>query len=116
MAYKDLPRYYHAADLYVSASHSDGSSVSLMESLASGLPALVSDIPGNREWIMPGENGWWFPDGDAEAMAQAILQAVEQRERLPVLGAAARTLAEQRADWSKNFQQLLRAYDMAVAN
>ncbi len=114
VAYKELPRYYHAADLYVSASHSDGSSVSLMEALASGLPALVSDIPGNREWILPGEHGWWFPDGDAEAMAQAILQAVEQRERLPVLGAAARTLAEQRADWSKNFQQLLRAYDMAV--
>ena len=60
----DLPRYYRAADLYLSASHSDGSSVSLLEALASGLPVLVSDIPGNREWIEPGEAGWLFPDGD----------------------------------------------------
>ena len=41
----DLPPFYRAADLYVSASHSDGSSVSLMEALACGQPALLSDIP-----------------------------------------------------------------------
>ncbi|MFO7584329.1 MAG: glycosyltransferase, partial [Anaerolineales bacterium] len=40
----DLPRYYQMADLYISASHVDGSSVSLMEALACGLPCLVSDI------------------------------------------------------------------------
>ena len=32
----DLPRYYHAADLYVSASHTDGTSISLLESFGSG--------------------------------------------------------------------------------
>ena len=47
----ELPRYYQMADLYVSASHVDGSSVSLMEALACGLPCLVSDIPANKEWI-----------------------------------------------------------------
>ena len=65
----DLVRYYQAADLYVSASHSDGSSVSLMEALGCGLPALVSDIPGNREWIVPGQAGWLFADGDAGELA-----------------------------------------------
>ena len=115
VSYKDLPGYYRAADLYVSASHSDGSSVSLMEALAIGLPALVSDIPGNREWVVPGEHGWWFPDGDAQALAQAILQAVDQREQLSGMGRATRILAEQRADWNKNFQQLLKAYEMALA-
>jgi glycosyltransferase involved in cell wall biosynthesis len=115
VSYKDLPGYYRAADLYVSASHSDGSSVSLMEALASGLPALVSDIPGNREWVVPGEHGWWFPDGDADALAQGILQAVDQRERLSVIGRAARNLAEQRANWNENFQHLLKAYEMALA-
>src|SRR5665648_21413 len=47
----DLPRFYRMADLYISASHVDGSSVSLLEALASGLPCLVSDIPANREWV-----------------------------------------------------------------
>jgi len=110
----DLPRYYQAADLYLSTSHSDGSSVSLMEALGSGLPVLVSDIPGNREWVTPGEQGWWFPDNDPYALAEGILQAVEQREKLPKISAAARTLAEERADWNKNFEKMLAGYQMAL--
>ncbi len=41
----ELPRWYHMADLYISPSHVDGTSVSLMEALACGIPCLVSDIP-----------------------------------------------------------------------
>ena len=109
-----LPRYYRAANLYVSASHSDGSSISLLEAMACGRPALVSDIPGNREWVTPGEQGWWFPDGDAGALAQAILHAVQERKRLPAMGRVARLLTEQRADWEQNFQHLMHAYAIAL--
>jgi glycosyltransferase involved in cell wall biosynthesis len=114
--YLDLPGYYHSADLYVSASHSDGSSISLLEAMACGRPVLVSDIPGNREWVRHGEEGWWFPDGDAGALARAILRAVEDRHRLPDMGQKARCVAEQRADWNKNFPKLIMAYDMALSN
>jgi glycosyltransferase involved in cell wall biosynthesis len=92
----ELARAYHAADLYVSASHSDGSSVSLMEALACGLPVLVSDIPGNREWIEDGKAGWLFPDGDAAVLAQRLLCAVRGSEALPgsaPFGRTARGLA-----------------------
>lgn len=114
VGFADLPRYYRSSDLYVSASHSDGSSISLLEALACGLPALVSDIPGNREWVTPGQEGWWFQDGDVEGLCKGILQAVEVRAQLPEIGRAARDLAEQRADWNKNFQELLWAFDLAV--
>jgi L-malate glycosyltransferase len=109
-----LPQVYRSADLYASASHSDGSSVSLMEALACGKPALVSDIPGNREWIGPGGPGWLFPDGDLQALADGILSAAHQRSSLGSLGAAARALAEERADWRKNFQIMLDGYEKAV--
>ncbi len=109
-----LPQYYQAADLYISASHSDGSSVSLMEALASGLPVLVSDIPSNREWVTDGQEGWFFPDGDDAALSEGILRAASQPERLSVMGQAARRLAEQRANWPANFQRLLQAYQLAV--
>jgi glycosyltransferase involved in cell wall biosynthesis len=115
VGYAGLPRIYHMADLYVSASHSDGSSISLLEALACGCPALVSDIPGNREWVTPGENGWHFPDGDAAALGTAILRAVEQRDRLPAMGQAARRIAESRADWDENFPRLLDSYRKALA-
>ena len=111
---EDLPGYYQSADVYVSASHSDGTSISLLEALACGCPVILSDIPGNREWITPGVQGWLFPDGDSEALAEIILQAAMYRSRLVQMRKAARQLAEQRADWSKNFQELLRAYEIAL--
>ncbi len=110
----NLPKYYRAADLYISASHSDGSSVSLMEALACGVPVLVSDIAGNKEWITPGQEGWLFRDGDDEALTRGILNAVQMREQLGDMRIAARKLAEERADWNKNFQKLLEAYDLAI--
>ena len=110
----ELPRWYHWADVYISPSHVDGSSVSLMEALACGLPCLVSDIPGNREWVTEGENGWLFPDGDAEALAAKILQVLNQRELLPKIGSAARAVAEERADWKKNSAKLMQAYQQAL--
>lgn len=113
VGYTDLPRYYRSADLYVSASHSDGSSISLLEAMACGCPTLVSDIPGNREWVTPGVQGWWFCDGDVNALGQAVVHAVEERSCLPEMGRAARALAEQRADWDKNYPELLKAYKIA---
>ena len=110
----ELPRWYHWADVYVSPSYIDGSSVSLMEALACGLPCLVSDIPGNREWVSEGQNGWLFPDGDADALAAKILQAFDQRDALPKIGRAARTVAEERADWTKNSAILMQTYNQAL--
>jgi len=112
--YADLPRFYRMADLYLSASHSDGSSVSLLEAMACGLPVLVSDIPGNREWLTPGENGWWFRDGDVQDLEARLEEARAARRRLPEMGRAARRLAESRADWRKNFPELFEAYRWVV--
>jgi L-malate glycosyltransferase len=111
---RELPRYYQMADLYISPSHVDGSSVSLMEALACGLPCLVSDIPANKEWVFDGFNGWLFPDGNVDALAGKILAAIETRRSLPKIGKNSRRIAEERADWQKNFQKLLQAYQMAT--
>jgi glycosyltransferase involved in cell wall biosynthesis len=115
IGYRDLPGLYRQCQLYVSASHSDGSSISLLEAQACGLPALVSDIPGNREWVTPGQNGWLFSDGDANALAQAILTAYDQRHTLPEMSHNARRLAEARADWTQNYLRLNDAYHIALA-
>lgn len=114
VAYSDLPGYYQNADVYLSASHSDGTSISLLEAFACGTPAIVSDIPGNREWITPGENGWLFPDSNVEAIAASIEEAINQRHNLTEMGIKARRLAEDRADWDKNFPQLEKAYALAL--
>ena len=110
----NLPRYYRSADLYLSASHSDGTSISLLEAMACGRPVIVSDIPGNQAWVEPGIQGWWFTDGNPRSLADIICQAFDQRLRLPEMGKAARHLAEARANWPDNFKKLLFAYDIAL--
>ena len=111
----DLPRWYHMADLYISPSHVDGSSVTLMEALASGLPCLVSDIQGNKEWIQDGVNGWLFHDGDVDDLAEKILNALKNRKSFGKVGEVARKTAEEKADWKKNFGKLLEAYEKVVS-
>ncbi len=110
----DLPRFYQMADLYVSASHVDGSSVSLMEALACGLPCLVSDIPGNKEWVSEGQNGWLFRDGDERDLAAKIVKALENRKSLFQIGQNARMIAEERANWRENAHKLLLAYQKTM--
>jgi len=112
---RDLPRWYHMADIYISPSHVDGSSVSLLEALACGMPCLVSDIAGNKEWVEDGVNGWLFRDGNADDLAEKILHAIKSKRSFGRIGKAARQTAEERADWKKNFGKLLDAYERVIS-
>jgi glycosyltransferase involved in cell wall biosynthesis len=110
VAYADLPEFYRAADLYMSASISDGSSVSLLEAMACGLPALVSDIPGNREWVEPAGNGWLFDVEDVDILAEYLLAAFARGDQRHSMGRRSREIAEARADWSQHAPRLAEAY------
>jgi glycosyltransferase involved in cell wall biosynthesis len=110
----ELPGFYRTADLYISASHVDGSSVSLLEAMACGKPVVVSSIPANLEWVQEGRNGWIFPDGDESALERVIEEAGKNRDGLENYGKANRQVAEARADWKKNSRELFRAYQMAL--
>ena len=113
---EQLAQYYQAADIYLSASHVDGSSVALMEALACGCPALVSDIPSNKEWVEDGKEGWLFKDDEPQELAAKLLYITNNRKRLSKNQSYARKKAEQNADWSKNKEKLFMAYEMAVEN
>jgi glycosyltransferase involved in cell wall biosynthesis len=109
-----LVDYLRASDLYVSASPVDGTSVSMLEAMATALPVLVSDIASNREWVEPGSNGW-LADVSGEVTASicdALLAAAgsseESRSRM---GETNRRQVQARADWSSNPEFLFQAYD-----
>jgi L-malate glycosyltransferase len=116
VSHAELPEYFRATDLYVTCSYSDGTSISLLEALASGLPVVVTDAPGNREWVVPGENGWLASPGSADAFARAMLHAagLGAGERLRI-ARNNRQVAEERANWDANVARLLDAYDRMEA-
>ncbi|MGE5832679.1 MAG: glycosyltransferase family 4 protein [Methanomicrobiales archaeon] len=108
----EMPAYFHASDLYISCSLSDGTSVSLLQAMACGLPVVVTDIPGNREWVTEGENGLLARGGDPRAYARAISRTLE----IPAaegkgIARMNRRIVEERADWDKNILLLLATYD-----
>lgn len=106
-----LPDWFRAADLYASCAHSDGTSVSLLEAMATALPVLVTDIPSNREWVTVGENGWLAAVGDADAVANALLDAARTAEgERAAIGARNRRVVEERADWPRVARPLLELY------
>jgi glycosyltransferase involved in cell wall biosynthesis len=115
VAQQDQPRWYQRADLFISPSHVDGSSVSLMEALACGSAVLISDIPANKEWVRHDVNGWLFRDGDPADLAQKILWISSQPRVIQRVRREARKVAVARADWKKNFKVLLRAYKRTLA-
>ncbi len=106
-----LVDYFNEADLYVSATFSDGTSVSLLEAMGCGLPVVVVDEYGNREWVAPGKNGWLYPSGDAEILGETILQAYQKRREREKMSLENRMLVEKQANWTKNVVQLFDAYD-----
>jgi L-malate glycosyltransferase len=116
MSQEELPRWYQGCDCYLSCSFSDGSSVSLLEAMACGLPVVASDIAGNREWVRPGENGWLFAPGNSDAAAAALLCAsgLDAPSRA-AMGAANQGRTRERADWDENSKRLLGLYERIAA-
>ncbi len=109
---QDLLTFYGAADVYVTPSNVDGSSVSLMEAMACGLPTIASDIPANAEWIANGQTGWLFPDGSVEHLAEVLSQI--PTFDLPAAGKRARAHAEKYADWQRNKQLLFLCWEQSL--
>lgn len=107
VSYELLPDYFRESDAYVSSALSDGTSVSLLEAMASGLPVVVSNSYGNLEWVTPGINGALAEPGEADSLATAMLSVVGN-ERRAAMGASNVELARARASWDANFEQLVR--------
>lgn len=109
-----LADYFAEADLYVSATECDGSSVSLLQAMACGLAPIVADGYGNSEWIKHGQNGWLYPAGDDQALANAIVRALADGDARRVAGEANIQIARARADWDRNFPRVLAAYEQLL--
>lgn len=68
----DVARFLPALRCYVNASAYEGQSNGVMEAMAAGLPVVATDIPGNRDLIVPEETGFLAPLGDRADMARWV--------------------------------------------
>jgi glycosyltransferase involved in cell wall biosynthesis len=98
--------YLNASDVYVSTSLSDGTSASLLEAMTLGIPAVVTDIAGNKEWITNNENGILTPTQNPNTLAKKIIELIQNKETAKKLVQNAQKTIQQKVDWQKNMQTL----------
>lgn len=89
---------YHRAEIAVLPTLEDGSPFAAAEAMSSGLPLIVTDSCGAREWVQPGQTGWIIAARSADAIARALDDAIACRSRVGEMGLAARRATEERAD------------------
>ena len=87
-----LADHYCASDVCVQSSVEEGLGFSPLEALACGVPVVATAVGGLNDTIRNGETGWQVPLGDADALANAIvdiLDGAEEAARRTRAGAAA---------------------------
>jgi len=83
---RDVGRWLRAADVFVLSSISEGLPISLLEAMAAGLPAIVTDVGGLPELVALSGAGQTVPAGDAHRLADAIVEYSRRRHELAALG------------------------------
>jgi glycosyltransferase involved in cell wall biosynthesis len=114
VSHEEMPNLLAEANIYVSTSLYDGTSVSLLEALAAGAFPVVTDIPSNREWITDGENGFLVPIGNEYILAGKIVEAIRSKELLVKANKTNRKLIEQKANWKTNIRKMANIYESSV--
>lgn len=72
--------YYPLFTIKVLPSISEGLSQALLEAMAIGIPVVATAASGNLDLVQDGVNGFLYPNDDAKALAQRIIQLVEHPE------------------------------------
>jgi glycosyltransferase involved in cell wall biosynthesis len=112
--HKEMPNLLAQSDIYVSTSPCDGTSVSLLEALASGAFPVVTDIPSNRGWIADGDNGFLVPKENENILAKKIIAAIRNHSLLREAGEKNPKIVKQRAYWSENIKKITKLYQYSA--
>lgn len=79
---KDLPKYYATADIFVAPSiitkegDREGLPVTIMEAMASGCKTISTNLPGTRDLIKNGINGFLVRQKDKKSLSRSIIQVI----------------------------------------
>lgn len=92
----DVRPFLRAADVFVLPSLREGLSNALLEAMATGLPCVVSDVPGNSEVVTDGVSGRLFPPKNETALSKTISSLLDDFNERDRLGNEARRSVETR--------------------
>jgi glycosyltransferase involved in cell wall biosynthesis len=90
----DLPALYRAVDLFAIASACEVQSLPTLQAVATGLPVVAADAVALPELVEDDINGFLFPPGDPQALAEAIACILADRSLVAQMGRASLAMAQ----------------------
>jgi glycosyltransferase involved in cell wall biosynthesis len=112
---RDVPELLAASDLSVLASHEEGFSNVILESMAAGLPVVATDVGGNGEAVVKGETGWLVPAKNPEALANRIVDLLKNPARAREWGMRGKERVAELFNVDRMVKEHLRLYEKGSA-
>lgn len=104
--HEDVRPYLRAGSAFVLTSHREGLPLSILEAMACGLPAVVTNVGGNAEAVAHLVNGLVVPSGSVEAVADAISYLANHPDECARMSRSARTRACESFDIEKAMAEI----------
>lgn len=112
---KDLPDYFNLGDFLVLPSlHSESFGLVVLEAMASGMPAIVSELPGPSQLVENGKNGLRVKVGDVDDLKNSIEYLSSEKELRERMGEEARKMVVERYNWETIGERLESALENIV--
>jgi glycosyltransferase involved in cell wall biosynthesis len=106
---EELLDLYRNADVFVLPSRMEGMPLVLLEALAMALPIVATDIPGNRDLVLHGQNGTLVPSDNPAALRAALVDITADPDEYRRMSEASRRLAD-RYTWETIGAEFERLY------
>ncbi|HCP74343.1 MAG TPA: hypothetical protein DIU08_06845, partial [Ktedonobacter sp.] len=110
-SHEELSDIFAASDVVILPSVREQFGQVLVEGMACGLPAIAVNAYGPSEIIDDGQTGWLIPPDDERALADALLEAVNDDGMRRQRGVAAYTAVRARYSWPSLGEKLARTYE-----
>jgi glycosyltransferase involved in cell wall biosynthesis len=108
---QDIPAILSAADIHVSASHTEGFPNNILEAMSAGLPVVATAVGGVPEQIVDGVTGLLVPAQSPADLAEALGALVANPERCRGMGQAARERVKRHFPIERSVAALEQVYD-----
>lgn len=101
--------------IFLSASHEEGFSNSILEAMATGLPVVATSVGGTTEQIEHGQTGLLVPPGDSQALSEALRALLSDEALASRLGSAARWRAVNHFSVERMIHEMAGLYEELAA-
>lgn len=108
----NIPEWIKNSSVFVLPSYREGVPRSTQEAMAIGRPVITTDVPGCRETVIDGVNGFLVPKWNAEVLAEKMIYFIEHPGQIRVMGDASCKIAQEKFDADEVNQRLLKILEI----